>query len=215
MMKPGRMLRLLFITEDENMGQYFKIANLDRFERIESDSFRKLMEFCYIGNSAPDEAMRLLLPGNQWHNTRVTFVGDYCDDDDREAELRKSALENLPEQYRSILKKGDDDRSLYGIFSIFPERQHYGGKSPRYLFNHNQKQYVDLKDCPEYNGGYKIHPLGLLTALGNGNGGGDYYSDNGAEYVGSWCGDTLSSDFKLTFAEYERITSNFTEEKGQ
>lgn len=67
----------------------------------------------------------------------------------------------------------------------------------KYLINHTKKLYVD---CSEY---YKdsvtpdewcIHPLPLLTCIGNGLGGGDYChtDDSTDDYVGAWAWDEIS-----------------------
>jgi hypothetical protein len=48
-----------------------------------------------------------------------------------------------------------------------------------------KKQFVDKQKCSS------IHPLPLLTAEGNGNGGGDYYGEN-KNMVGIWARDIIS-----------------------
>lgn len=69
----------------------------------------------------------------------------------------------------------------------------------RYLVNHTKKLILDcwgyvvksIEQNPDkkYNR-WVIHPLPLLTALGNGRGGGDYRGNN-EDKVGSWAWDTL------------------------
>lgn len=62
-----------------------------------------------------------------------------------------------------------------------------------YLVNHSKKVYLDCSDyftrclCD----GWCLHPLSLLTAVGNGEGGGDYYGEN-SEDVGAWAWDIIS-----------------------
>ena len=58
--------------------------------------------------------------------------------------------------------------------------------------------------------GWMIHPLSLLTASGNGRGGGDYRGHN-KHLVGLWAGDVISSDSKVPQG-YEEITPDFREE---
>ncbi len=82
----------------------------------------------------------------------------------------------------------------------------------KYLVNHTKKLYLD---CNEY---YKrsrdkdewvIHPLPLLTCVGNGNGGGDYDgTDMG--YIGTWCMDSVSVELKKPEG-YLNITPTFKE----
>ena len=68
--------------------------------------------------------------------------------------------------------------------------------APRYLCNDVTKEYIDLRNLPfEWNltddddneiGVYvSIHPLAILLAMGNGQGGGDYFGVN-SEEAGSW-----------------------------
>lgn len=67
----------------------------------------------------------------------------------------------------------------------------------KYLINHTKKQFIN---CSMY---YKenvikewcIHPLPLLTCIGNGCGGGDYRyptEDSTPEFVGTWAWDEIS-----------------------
>ncbi len=64
----------------------------------------------------------------------------------------------------------------------------------KFLVNHSQKIYLDCdaykKRCFDRNG-WILHPLPLLTAAGNGKGGGDYHGCNAAQ-TGSWCWDLIS-----------------------
>lgn len=66
----------------------------------------------------------------------------------------------------------------------------------KFLLNHDTKQFVDLN---EYKAdsvdkhGWCIHPLPLLTAVGNGRGGGDFHEGNtGFEFVGAWAWQLIS-----------------------
>jgi hypothetical protein len=67
-------------------------------------------------------------------------------------------------------------------------------KSHKYIVNHTKERYV-VK-------GTGIHPLSLLTAEGNGSGGGDYYGIN-KDLVGSWARDIISME--------DTIPDGFTE----
>ena len=67
-----------------------------------------------------------------------------------------------------------------------------------FLINHTKKQYVD---CSEYykrsitSDGWCLHPLPILTCIGNGLGGGDYTSpttDSTEHYIGAWAWDEIS-----------------------
>jgi hypothetical protein len=66
----------------------------------------------------------------------------------------------------------------------------------RYLVNHDTRQYVDKDKAGD------VHPLPLLTAEGNGRGGGDYRGGN-EDLVGIWARDILSAEHEVPagFAE--------------
>ena len=55
--------------------------------------------------------------------------------------------------------------------------------------NHTKKVYV------KKNG--RFHPLSLLTAEGNGSGGGDYYGPN-IDMVGTWARDIISMEDEVS-----------------
>lgn len=68
----------------------------------------------------------------------------------------------------------------------------------KYLCNHSIKRYINLKtyyvnhadnnDC--------INPLSLLTAVGNGRGGGDYFGLNSCD-IGIWAWDIISIEDEI------------------
>ena len=110
------------------------------------------------------------------HPAKVAWVGDYSDDEE-------FAIENRLHEYAwrknaSLLRPTWDPILLDGKF----------------LVNHDKKIYID---CDQYkedstdDDGCILHPIPLLTAIGNGKGGGDYRGIN-QDSVGSWCYDTIS-----------------------
>ncbi len=80
----------------------------------------------------------------------------------------------------------------------------------RYLVNHHKMEFVD-KDKIRENDGYKVHPLPLLTAASNGEGGGDYDGESGAQYVGSWCGDCIAVAHDHPRGVFKEIIPDFYE----
>ena len=66
----------------------------------------------------------------------------------------------------------------------------------KFLLNHDTKEFIDLneykRNSTEYNG-WTIHPLPLLTAVGNDRGCGDFHKGNiGYEFVGKWAWHLIS-----------------------
>ena len=86
--------------------------------------------------------------------------------------------------------------------------------------------YIDLAHCPIERswesdgviGLIKIHPLPLLLAMGNGQGGGDFWNDPHG-YVGSWCSDIrdvrVSANRLPGTEDYQEFRPDFTEQEGE
>lgn len=78
----------------------------------------------------------------------------------------------------------------------------------KYIINHDTKEFVDKSKMPKDGDGWKLHPLPLLTAEGNGRGGGDYHSEYpNYDKVGIWSRALLEvvtrkSDIPKDYKEY-------------
>ncbi len=110
---------------------------------------------------------------------RVAWVGDYAGEPD-DFNFPNCSASYIP-CYREVW--GDNVKMLGSTSTVFT----LDGK---FLINYDTKEYVDLN---EYRAksidkhGWCIHPLPLLTAVGNGRGGGDFHEGNiGFENVGIW-----------------------------
>lgn len=78
-----------------------------------------------------------------------------------------------------------------------------------YLCNYDTKEYIDLNKYKENcvdSDGWVLHPLSLLTAKGNGRGGGDYYGVN-SDKVGIWAWNLISLEQEppVDYTEFEII----------
>ena len=82
----------------------------------------------------------------------------------------------------------------------------------KYLVNHSQQVYLN---CDSYyernkdNDDWCVNPLSLLTAIGNGLGGGDYRGIN-EDYVGEWAWETISVEDEVP-ADYAEVEFDFKE----
>ena len=122
---------------------------------------------------------------------KIAWVGDYANDFELYEEVWQTEGEDVSENQTKLDHK--------------------------YLCNHTQKMYVD---CDEYfskskvdEGEYGIwclHPLSLLTCVGNGQGGGDYRSEIGQDLVGIWCWDVISVENEIPEG-YEKLDCCFKE----
>ena len=122
----------------------------------------KLMEHAYLNSAFVNAFESLLSPGGAYYKSRVIWAGDYADKENGQEK-------NLHELC--------DDTKL-----IRPDVE--SAAKYRFIVNHTKKQYVDKSRLNS------LHPLPLLTAEGNGRGGGDLY--DAPPIVGSWSRDVIS-----------------------
>lgn len=174
----------------------------------------KLMEHSYLGNDFVNAVLREI----DHQPMRVAWMGDYANeysDIPKEPYQQKIEREKFMKIYESVYGYG----TVPTAPKIHPEPLE-GFDDPEdfdewYLINHTRKAYVDLGEYQRMNGWTEkwkdrdgvlheywsaIHPLPLLTACGNGRGGGDYhekYPDYGK--VGTWAFDLIE------FASYKPI----------
>ena len=159
------------------MGQYYVptlIDNNGTMKTLFSHTYRsgrKLTEHSYIGNSFMAAVMNAL--NEKPH--RVWWLGDYAEIADfknKEYRLLAKDRKKAGSKKCNITPLGDWDWDL-----------------GTYLINFDKKCFIQLEKY-EYDK-WKIHPLSLLTAVGNGKGGGDYFGDVGIDDVGAWAGNKL------------------------
>jgi hypothetical protein len=170
------------------MGQYYKALILaektdkKEFIRASIESYTygsgsKITEHSYIDGIYMTAVEYVLCPLGMFYKSRIVWAGDYA--------------ENEPELNQNLYNLSEN--KIY--IPILPKNCNEIVKKYRYIVNHTKKQYVDKKDKI-------LHPLSLLTAEGNGAGGGDYRGSNEI-LVGSWARDIISID--------EEIPENYTE----
>lgn len=197
------------------MGQYFEFINFDKKEILSPytyGSLAKVMEHSYQGNHFMCALEKLMK--TSWKNDRILYVGDYVNE-----------FYNNPAHKKTFQKliKETNTQNLYDVDykekKVNLSKEHY--LPTRYLYNHDTKEYVDLKKQPIQWGGFdrkdrlifgtKIHPLSILLCASNGAGG-SYYGKN-MDLVGSWVnslGKIEISD-KLLNVDYQEINVVFDE----
>ena len=187
------------------MGQYYRPV-LRYAESRRSTIYNRKVDGQYT--------MAKLMEHSWWHNEfvstlckklyknpmRVVWVGDYSDDADETNGLTKEDLKELRKiaWYRKGREVEKDELLLDGKF----------------LVNHTKGCYID---CSEYRNacerdGWCIHPLPLLTAVGNGLGGGDYMRGTNVEDVGRWANDIISVEDVEPGEDYSKEQFEFIEE---
>jgi len=157
----------------------------------------KLTEHSWIGNDLVNAVYSRIHKKPR----KVAWIGDYSDDDYEEC--GEPYTKNLSHKefikfYKCAWGKGGklsekipSTRYTLADLSLINHRT-----SGMYLINHSLRIYIDLGKyigcCTVKNGtweGYCMDPLPLLTACGNGRGGGDFSdsdSNIGYEHVGTW-----------------------------
>ena len=171
------------------MGQYYKVIILA--EKTDTKEFIrasldpscynngvKLTEHSYIRNNFVNLIEYLICPLGMFYKSRIVWAGDYA--------------ENEPKLNKNLYKLSENTGSYN---PVLPTNYVEIINKYRYIVNHTKKQYVDKKN--KY-----YHPFPLLTAEGNGAGGGDYYGTN-ENLVGTWSRDVISVD--------EEIPENYSE----
>jgi len=193
------------------MGQYYHPTNIDKKQFVYSHSIKekytsddgrtfesrvglKLMEHSYIDNPMMNLVERLLMPDGAWHKNSIVWAGDYADGEGIESDRNGGTLN----WYLIVGENKENEVNHEGMTEKIPEEY-------RYIINHTKKQFVDKSKLVEGKWGI-IHPLSLLTAEGNGRGGGDYRGSREDE-VGLWARDSISVETKAP--------EGFTEIDGQ
>lgn len=175
------------------MGQYWLIGNITKKEKIEPMSFRKLMEWCYVGNTMTNKLINLLQ--SKWKDDEIVIVGDYT-------------------------KRKIDGVNLYTLCEEFKQIDGFiRNPDYRYIYNHKQKKFIDMFNAIKKSNDENliIHPLPLLLAGNeNGMGVGDYSEDyfKNTNLVGSWVDDSsfieITSE-RIDDGNYIEFIPNFIE----
>lgn len=206
--------------KENKMGRYYKLINIDKREFVEPwplDCGAKLMEWSYCRAGMACALMNLM--ATRWKGDRVYVVGDYADLD--------NPAEIWYEKYREAADELGCD-NLYGYatenfkdISSEVDSEYHGWKR---IYNDRTRQFIDLSKCPIewiwWDDETKepvissIAPLGLLLAMGNGRGGGDYRNSENEKLVGRWC--ASARNIEVTNDEnvphgYKEFMPNFTE----
>ena len=98
----------------------------------------------------------------------------------------------------------------------------YSFITPSYICNSETGEYINVRILPkdwiveETTGRYaSVNPLSILLAMGNGQGGGDYFGPNN-ELAGSWCRYTKGIFFSDSIPEgYRELIPGFTERTSE
>ena len=180
------------------MGQYYKVIILAENGTCKKEFIRvfinisggiKLMEHSYLKNDFVNRIEFLLSLEGSFYKSRIVWAGDYADPEDESNKDEKN-LYNIADD------ESDKEYILKSSTTLNPEY--------KYIVNHTKKQYINKTKLES-----RIHPLPLLTAEGNGRGGGDYRGTDEI-FVGQWSRDIISIEKEVPL-DYNEITPNFGE----
>ena len=163
----GQYYRPVVLKEDYKNENFPCILSLTSWDM---GNGAKLTEHSYVGNNFVEAFAQIIHKNNTkgYADKRVVWCGDYG--------------EHI------------NDNSIYHLAKYCDASEFYIEKytdgvqrSYQYIVNTDKGQYVKVVQ-PSSENELVIHPLPLLTAYGNGQGGGDYYGSN-MDKVGIWAFD--------------------------
>lgn len=177
------------------MGQYYRVGFIDDEGNLtclcpyKAGFGAKLLEHGYYGNRFMNDVTKVLYN----HPMRVCWMGDYgntFDGMNYESKADESFIEDI---FNRIWEHDGLSCETIDVNSINPDVSFDLYKPlPRYLVNYTLKKYIDLSlvddMIEEY--GRALHPLCIMTACGNGRGGGDYFGKNSC-VSGDWAFDLI------------------------
>ena len=184
------------------MGQYYHVVlekdSKRKYYNIQTSAFTgdnyecynglKIMEHSWWRNSFMNCIAKELAEGP----CRLAWVGDYAEDDE---------CEKFGFKYSDVW--GDRDKIK---FEKPDAPKGFSLDDYKYLLNRTKGVALDLKSYKEKSesDGWVINPISLLTAIGNGRGGGDYHECNpNFDIVGMWAFDELELVKELPDGDWE------------
>ena len=199
------------------MGQYYNPTCIPKREYVYShdyDNGLKLMEHSYINNNFVEIVMAMLFEAKlskeyrvkltdgrygisemigSWAGLPFVWAGDYAD-----PEIKKSTMHSARVIEENGLTGDNVYRNIYDLASKEKKADFnlrgftVGQYFLFHIYNLDKQEYVVMKDYlinANINYGFIVHPLPLLTADGNGRGGGDFRGDS--TDVGRWKKDRI------------------------
>jgi hypothetical protein len=173
------------------MGQYYKCVILAEKPADGKEYIRtfvdphvyaegaKLVEHAHCNTEFMRAVEGLLRNGGTFYKSRIVWAGDYADKE-------KGYDFNL---YEAL---GQEEPGFTGVGYLYDHP---------FIVNHTKKEYVMKINA--------YHPLPILTAEGNGRGGGDYHGAD-EDLVGTWARDVISVEMQAP-EEYTMLVHSFGE----
>ena len=175
------------------MGQYYMpvIKRGNKLRRVYSHDFGngfKLTEHSYVGNCFVNVVANELID----NPAQLYWLGDYAEEDDFTSPNLFNRI------YGYAWRREKNSRTT--IENICEE---FDWSKDWYYINETKKEFMLMPK----EGDWVFTPISLLTAIGNGRGGGDYWKEN--DMIGYWAGDKVYlSEDKPDIKKYSDITED-------
>ena len=192
----GQYYRPVFLKENTNKPEF-------AFSSYPFNNGAKLMEHYYVNNY-----LCLAVEHKMYNNPRnLVWAGDYADEETEgiTENLHTLSYESFEDKNGSEFKTGCVEIKPVDVPDYDTLASELKGV---YVINHTKKTYFQMPDGGK---GYVINPLPLLTAEGNGRGGGDY-TGTYMDLVGSWSRDLIELSHDKPNGEYTEDTAPEFEE---
>jgi len=162
----------------------------------------KLIEHSYFGNTLMDAVASIL------HNyeTKLAWVGDYAEGG--EVEKITNGEASYTECWGGTDENGDEieDKAQTIFDKVKFDYSH------KYLINLTKKEYISFDDyMAKATNEWQYNPISILTAIGNGHGGGDYHSKSkkNMALVGTWAWDKITIDDDKPKKGFKKLNVDF------
>lgn len=181
------------------MGQYYKpllIADDGTKQTARSHDYgegMKLMEHSWIG----DEFVNTVLAALDNTPKRLVWMGDYADCAVKKCEdgcYLGGGFINSFDEFMKFYSAAWNDVHTPNLGSSHPRYLLTNQRPDCFVVNLTRNCYIDMEKYVKENtmsGGWCINPVPLLTCIGNGLGGGDYWGDDPGGDIGSWAFDKI------------------------
>lgn len=173
------------------MGQYYMpvIKRGNKLRRVYSHDFGngfKLMEHSYVDNDFINVIANNLVD----NPAQLYWCGDYAEADDFISESMFKRIYDYAWCRKKNRSTTLEDRNI-----------NFDWNKDWYYINVTKKKYIEMPKP----GRWIYSPISLLTAIGNGRGGGDYRGDN--QMIGAWAGDKVYLSETKPNEQFEDITA--------
>ena len=206
----GQYYAPVILKEDWKEQEQPVLASLKCYD---FDNGAKLMEHSYVHNNFVGAAMKMInMIDPELKGVKFAWVGDYADEKD----TKVYPLQTIKKEDKegSIWYDTEGGVNIHSMAWIWMEHGNKENKTPEYeellgklstskLYNYNyiinwdKRMYVKVPRFKKDT--WTVHPLPILTADGNGRGGGDRsdcYPDGtekeNTKFVGTWAYDRIS-----------------------